>query len=345
MRFASIGSANAGNYASAGAQVANSAARVFDVQRKTGPDYAGLSKVAMNTQSNEKVTAMRTAAHVTKEGINQLKNKTITQHKLDVFKFGQDQKAKQRKAGGIAAIGKIGAAAVLSRDNTKGREYPTSNFDKIYKDYKAKKEGITSKYDSDINALGDAPSSNGVSSSTTSTGSDAGKAVTGGGNTSQGLSGTSLTGNAKTVADAIAKYESGTWGYEAFNQGGAANGTRVVGKSGSHKEQFGTSLTDLTLSDIFKRQNTKQQGMSMSEHLSSGGLHAVGRYQFIGSTLQDEVKRMGLDPTTTKFTPEVQDQIFLSHVKRVGNISPWVGPMQHYSSSQRNQFNSMIQGL
>ena len=101
----------------------------------------------------------------------------------------------------------------------------------------------------------------------------------------------------------------------------------------------------MTLSDIFHRQNTKQRGLSMQEHLDSGGLHAVGRYQFIGSTLQDEVRRMGLDPKTTKFTPEVQDQIFLSHIKRVGSISPWVGPMQHYSQSERNNFNSMISQL
>jgi len=25
----------------------------------------------------------------------------------------------------------------------------------------------------------------------------------------------------------------------------------------------------------------------------------------------------------TKFTPEVQDKIFLSHLKRVGNFQPW----------------------
>ena len=229
MRFASIGSANAASYAGAGAQVANSAARIFDVQRKTGPDYAGLSKVAMATQSAEKQTAMKTAAYVTKEGINQLKNKTILQHKAAVFNDKLDRANRQRKAGAIAAVGKIAGAAVLSRDNTKGREYPTSNFDKIYSEYKTKKDATNKKYDADIDALGDAPSVNSISSAP-ATGVSAGK-VTTGVDSSQGTSnlGSALTGNAKTVSDAIAKFESGKWGYEAFNQGGAAGGTRAVG--------------------------------------------------------------------------------------------------------------------
>ena len=155
--------------------------------------------------------------------------------------------------------------------------------------------------------------------------------------------GSTLTGAAKTVADAIAKYESGDWGYEAFNQGGAAGGTKVVGKSGSYKDTYGSPLTSMTLQQIFDKQNTKEKGMSFQEHLDSGGLHAVGRYQFIGSTLQDEVSKMGLDPSTTKFTPEIQDAIFKSHIKRVGNISPWVGPMQNYSQSEKDRFNNLIQ--
>ena len=352
MRFASIGSANAGRYASAGAQVANSAARVFDVQRKTGPDYAGLSETAMRTQSNEKVTAMRAAAHVTKAGINELERKTKLQHGKAVYDNAKDIKSKQRKAGAIAAIGKIGGAAYLA-SRKDDRELPTNSKEKnaVLQQSLTKQRAILDRMAENeskgIDAGDAAIDSNKSkpSSGTAGSGGSAGK-VTGGGGTSlgTGLSGSNLTGNAKTLADAIAKYESGEWGYEAFNQGGAAGGTRVVGKSGNHKQQFGRSLTDMTLNEIFDRQNTKQKGMSFQQHLDSGGLHAVGRYQFIGSTLQNEVKRMGLDPNT-KFTPEVQDQIFLSHIKRVGSISPWVGPMQNYSSSQRAQFNSMIQGL
>jgi len=153
-----------------------------------------------------------------------------------------------------------------------------------------------------------------------------------------------LTGVSKTIADAVAKPESGGYGYEAFNQGGAAGGTKVVGKSGNYSDTYGSSLTDMTLSEIFHKQNTKQRGLSMQEHLDQGGLHAVGRYQFIGPTLQEEVRLMGIDPETTKFTPEIQDKIFLNHIKRVGNVSPWVGT-QNYSQTERDRLNNLISQL
>jgi len=354
MRFASLGGSNAGNYAAAGKAVADSSAKVFDVQRKTGPDYAELSKVAMKTQAAEKIVGMQTAAQVTKQGIQNLEDKTKMQHALAVYDNKKDIFNSKRKAGFIAGLGKLGGAAFLASRND-DRVMPTNSKEKraLLESSIKQQQDISNKISAnEAKGLDDGDAlinnSSNASSSTTGTGDNAGKVTTGGSNTSltgTGFTGTTLTGNEKTVADAIAKYESGDWGYEAFNQGGSAAGTRVLGKSGNHKNTFGTSLTDMTLSDIFHRQNTKQRGLSMQQHLDQGGLHAVGRYQFIGSTLQDEVSRMGLDPSTTKFTPEVQDQIFLSHVKRVGNISPWVGPMQHYSSAQRNQFNNMIQGL
>ena len=86
-------------------------------------------------------------------------------------------------------------------------------------------------------------------------------------------------------------------------------------------------------------------GGSDADFQAAGGLHAVGRYQFIGSTLQEEVSKMGLDPSTTKFTPEVQDQIFFSHAKRIGNISPWIGPSINYGADKRSHLNSLISQL
>jgi len=158
------------------------------------------------------------------------------------------------------------------------------------------------------------------------------------------LKNSSLTGNSKTLADAIAKYESGDLNYEAFNQGGSADGTEIPAgfKSGNYMKEFGTSLTDKTLGEILELQRDPGKSvMSDAEWVNSGKLHAVGRYQFIGPTLKDEVTRMGL-PLSTKFTPDVQDQIFLSHLKRVGNISPWVGPMKNYSPAQIRELNSLI---
>tara|TARA_B100001094_G_C18137679_1_gene776055 strand:+ start:700 stop:1734 length:1035 start_codon:yes stop_codon:yes gene_type:complete len=160
-------------------------------------------------------------------------------------------------------------------------------------------------------------------------------------------SGSVLTGTAKTLADDVAGPESGTYGYEAFNQGGEKGGTAIPAgfKSGNYKNTFGSSLTDKSIGEIMELQRDPgSKVMSDADWVSSGKLHAVGRYQFIGNTLRDEVTRMGL-PLDTKFTPKVQDQIFLSHAKRVGNISPWVGPSTKYSAEKQNQLNNIIASL
>ena len=126
MRFASMTS-NGGNYAAAGKAVADSAAKTFAVQRKTGPDYGKLSQVAMKTATEEKISSMQASAKVTNSGIDAYSNVTNTGQKVAVFNNEQDIKNKQRKAGGIAAIGKMAAVGVLSKDNNKGREYPTNS--------------------------------------------------------------------------------------------------------------------------------------------------------------------------------------------------------------------------
>ena len=338
MRFASLGGSNTSDYAAAGKSVADSAAKTFAVQRKSGPDYGGLSQVAMKTNAEEKIAAINASAKVAQAGISAYSDVTKTGQRVAVFNKKNEIANKQRKAGGLAAIGKIaGAGFLAATDNTKGRERPKSGLKGLLDSYKSDMAGLKDKQQSEFDALGPyKPTKPGSTA-----GADSGKVTEG---TETKPLGGSLTGNQKTVADAIAKYESGDWGYEAFNQGGAEGGTKVLGKSGSYKDTYGSSLTDMTLGQIYHKQNTKQRGLSMDEHISSGGLHAVGRYQFIGSTLQDEARRMGLSDDT-KFTPQVQDNIFLSHIKRVGNISPWVGPSNNYSSGQKQEFNSMIAGF
>ena len=337
MRFASAGKSNGASYAAAGKAVVNSAANIFDVQRKTGPDYGGLSKVAMKTASDEKIAGMKAESYVARAGINEVAGMKQAQIETEVFNRGQDIKNKQRKAGGLAAIGKIaGAGFLAATDNTKGRERPKADLRGLYESHQAKRDALKAQQANERDALGTFESPAFTPPDRTS-----GKATKG--TETIPLVG-SLTGNQKTVADAVAKYESGNYGYEAFNQGGAEGGTKVLGKSGSYKNTYGSSLTDMTLGQIYHKQNTKQRGLSMDEHINSGGLHAVGRYQFIGPTLQDEARRMGLSDDT-KFTPQVQDNIFLSHIKRVGNISPWVGPSNNYNSSQKSHFNQMIAGF
>ena len=152
-----------------------------------------------------------------------------------------------------------------------------------------------------------------------------------------------LAGQSKKLADAIAGPESGQWGYQAFNQGGADGGTTVLGKSGSYKEHFGKDLTKMTVQQVMDLQYD-DKSMSDDQWRSSGKIHAAGRYQFIGSTLRDEVSKMGLD-TNRLFDPGTQDEIFFSHAKRVGNISPWVGPSTKYSQAQKDELNGIIRSL
>ena len=305
MRFASLQSSNTNDYASAGKQVADSAAAMFKTQRENAPDYAELSKRAMVEGSKEKIAAMKAEMDVTNAGIKAQAQVQQQKIKSDTLIWGAKQDAKTRKAGMIAGLGKIaGAGYLASRDNTKDRPYPSANDSRkqLWEKYTQERDALNSEFDANTPEF--KPSSPSFVSPSSSSSSQS-SSTTGGGTAGKVTAGTGsvLTGNQKTVADAIARYESGDWGYEAFNQGGRAGGTRVVGKSGSHAETFGRSLTDMTLGEIFHRQNTKQRGLSFQQHLDQDGLHAVGRYQFIGSTLQDEVRRMGLSHDT-KFTPK-----------------------------------------
>ena len=152
-----------------------------------------------------------------------------------------------------------------------------------------------------------------------------------------------LTGGSKILADGIAKFESGKSGYQAFNQGGADGGTTVLGKSGSYKDHFNKDLTNMSVQQVMDLQYD-DKSMSDDEWRKAGKIHAAGRYQFIGSTLRDEVSKMGLD-TSRMFDAATQDEIFLSHAKRVGNISPWVGPSRNYSQAQRDELNNIIRSL
>jgi len=107
MRFASIGGSNAGNYAAAGKAVADSGAAMFKKQRDTGPDYTGLSRVAMTAASAATIAATKAAADVYEAGIkavNTAKQGAIL-GELTVKKG--EYKNKPRMAGILPAIGKI----------------------------------------------------------------------------------------------------------------------------------------------------------------------------------------------------------------------------------------------
>ena len=127
MRFASVGKSNGANYAAAGKAVANSAANVFDVQRKTGPDYAGLSMQAMKSAAQEKIAGIKAEQAVTQTGLKVVGDVATAKNKIEGHTKSADIERNSRKAGALGAIGKmVGAGYLASRDNTKGRERPKS---------------------------------------------------------------------------------------------------------------------------------------------------------------------------------------------------------------------------
>ena len=95
----------------------------------------------------------------------------------------------------------------------------------------------------------------------------------------------------------------------------------------------GRPLTDFTIEEIMKLQSPNN--MSDDQWIKAGRLHAVGRYQFIGSTFKNTVSAMGLD-TSQKYTKEVQDRMAL-HVLRTSpnGIGQWVGPSDNASQAER----------
>ena len=133
----------------------------------------------------------------------------------------------------------------------------------------------------------------------------------------------------KRAADITSNYESaGAGGYNAVNQGGEAGGTKIPagfysGDFRNMKQHGGRDLTTMTVGEIMDLQADPGKSMSNAEWVKQGKLHAVGRYQFIGSTLKGLVKRLGIS-RDEKFTPELQDRLFLSLLKS-GGPGQWVG--------------------
>jgi len=276
MKFNSIGASNAGNYAGAGKAVADSAARVFDVQRKTGPDYAKISQTAMVTQAEEKITAMKTAAQVTEQGIKNLRDKTILQHGIAV-KNDKIQRAKnKRKAGVIAGLGRIGGAAFLaSRDNTKGREYPTADFKGFFEKWKEQRDGIKSRQDSERAALGEFTPEP-VEFDTPSFGGNSGKVTTGDSSNTVSQPGTAQTG--QTGWSRLAKV--------------IKTGEGTVGDAG-----YTTMFTGARFSDTSRH----PRQINRSGRLASD---AAGAYQFLSTTWDGAKNALGL----TDFSPESQEK-------------------------------------
>jgi hypothetical protein len=112
------------------------------------------------------------------------------------------------------------------------------------------------------------------------------------------LPGVGTIGPAATAfMDFIGNAEGGARQWEASNTGREAGDT-PEGTPG---------LTNMTLAQIMQMQN-------------AGNVGAVGRYQFTKDPLRETVAQLGLDPNTTRFTPEVQNQLFWARIQ--SNVRP-----------------------
>jgi len=74
-------------------------------------------------------------------------------------------------------------------------------------------------------------------------------------------------------------------------------------------------ILDMTLDELF--QDMRSRGRA-------SGSSASGRYQYIQSTLRSIVNKMGLDTATTKFTPEIQDEIAIYHLRLSHGLDRWL---------------------
>jgi conjugal transfer mating pair stabilization protein TraG len=79
-------------------------------------------------------------------------------------------------------------------------------------------------------------------------------------------------------------------------------------------------LTNMTISQVFDLQRDMlNKGKESS---------AVGRYQYIGSTLREMVKGLGIDPDTTKFDEKTQDNIAVTDMRRRCGLDAWLAGKQ-----------------
>ena len=186
-------SGNVSDYVAAGKAVSDSAAQSFAVQRKTGPDYGELSKVAMKTGSAEKIAAINASAKMASKGIEAYSDVTKMGQKVAVVNDRIDKFKKTRMAGSIAAVGKIaGAGYLASRDNTKDRPYPTAKEgrDGLMSDHQATIDGINKRRKASADEF--SSTIDGIDNSSGG-GSTPGKA-TGGGSVTSPTSGTPTSG-------------------------------------------------------------------------------------------------------------------------------------------------------
>jgi hypothetical protein len=90
-----------------------------------------------------------------------------------------------------------------------------------------------------------------------------------------------------------------------------------VNEGGDYNTIFGGKKVDLTNMTLDEVQAFQRDASNFPK---GGASRAVGKYQFITKTLAEEIKASGLDPKTTKFTPEIQDMLITNRLKRTRGL-------------------------
>lgn len=150
------------------------------------------------------------------------------------------------------------------------------------------------------------------------------------------------TGSAEAnwFLDSIASVESRSYGgYEAFNRGGTDGGHTAIG-SGNSTTDLDKPITSMTLGEIKQRH-------------AEGTLHAVGRYQFIGTTFLETANLLGFDDNQ-KFDEKTQDLFALTRAAvRVqamnggsvaGLSAEWIG-LKNLPPAQLQRMVAIARGL
>ena len=274
MRFASLQSSNTGDYASAGKAAADTAVNVFATQRKSGPDYGKLSQIAMVTNAEEKIASMQASAKVTNAGVSAFAKVTQVANNEKANKKVREIKNSGRKAGVIAGLGKMAAAGYLaSRDNTKGREYPTGNSRELWENWRKQRDGIKARHDAERDAHGEYTPEPVNFGSTGTSGDDSGKVTTGGNSSLTSSSATGQTG----------------WGRLS----------KVIraGEGTSGDAGYTTMFTGARFDDTSRH----PRRINRSGRLASD---AAGAYQFLSTTWDGAKNALGL----TDFSPDSQEK-------------------------------------
>ena len=123
----------------------------------------------------------------------------------------------------------------------------------------------------------------------------------------------------KSLLDFIGKFESKGGDYNILY--------------GKYKGKTEKPLTEMTISEVFELQ----------EKMKSSGSSAVGAHQFVNGTLREEVEKQGIS-LDTKFTPQVQDTIILSRLKKMRGFDKFLSgekTVKEFALELSKEFASM----